>query len=58
MADPDSVLHHYRRLIALRHREPVVADGDFTMLLPDDDIYAFTRLLDDVTLLVLATSWN
>ena len=35
-ADPDSVFHHYRRLIALRHDEPVVAHGDFTMLLEDD----------------------
>ena len=33
VADPDSVFHHYRRLIALRHTEPVVAHGDFTMLL-------------------------
>ena len=42
--DPDSVFHHYRRLIALRHTEPVVAHGDFTMLLPDDErVYAFTR---------------
>jgi oligo-1,6-glucosidase len=54
MGDPDSVLHHYRRVIALRHSEPVVAEGDFQMLLPEDDnIYAFTRSLDDVTLLVL-----
>ncbi len=55
LADPDSVFHHYRRLIELRHREPVVADGDFTMLLADDPaIYAFTRSLDGVTLLVVA----
>ncbi|HEY9376827.1 MAG TPA: alpha-glucosidase [Jiangellaceae bacterium] len=54
LADPDSVLHHYRRLIALRHTEPVVAHGDFTMLLPhDEQVYAFTRRLDDVELLVL-----
>ena len=45
---------HYRRLIALRHAEPVVAHGDFTMLLADDPrVYAFTRALDDVELLVL-----
>ena len=45
-ADPDSVFHHYRRLIELRHAEPVVAHGDFTMLLPDDErVYAFTRRL-------------
>jgi len=52
--DPHSVFHHYRRLIALRHDDPVVALGDFTMLLPDDQaVYAFTRALDGVTLLVL-----
>jgi oligo-1,6-glucosidase len=55
VADPDSVFHHYRRLIELRHSEPVVADGDFTMLLADNPaIYAFTRSLDGVTLLVVA----
>jgi oligo-1,6-glucosidase len=53
--DPDSVFAHYRRLVELRHREPVVALGDFTMLLPDDEaVYAFTRELDGVRLLVLA----
>jgi oligo-1,6-glucosidase len=55
MADADSVFHHYRRLIELRHTEPVVAHGDFTMLLPDhEQVYAFTRRLGDVELLVLA----
>ncbi len=54
-ADDHSVFHHYRRLIELRHTEPVVAHGDFTMLLPDDEtVYAFTRSLDDVELLVAA----
>jgi oligo-1,6-glucosidase len=52
--DPDSVLAHYRRLIALRHEEPAVAHGDFTMLLPDDpSVYAFTRAVPGVELLVL-----
>ena len=54
LEDPDSVLAHYRRLIELRHTEPAVAHGDFAMLLPDDpDVYAFTRGLDGVQLLVL-----
>jgi oligo-1,6-glucosidase len=54
LADPDSVFHHYRRLIELRHSEPVVAHGDFTMLLADDErVYAFTRRLAGVELLVL-----
>ncbi len=52
--DPDSVLAYYRRLIDLRHREPVVAHGDFTMLLEAHPfVYAFTRRLEDTELLVL-----
>jgi oligo-1,6-glucosidase len=53
--DPHSVFHHYRRLIELRHELAVIAEGDFTMLLADDErIYAFSRRLDDVEVLVLA----
>jgi oligo-1,6-glucosidase len=54
LADPDSVLWHYQKLITLRHNEPAVANGDFQMLLAQDQqIYAFTRRLDDIELLVL-----
>jgi oligo-1,6-glucosidase len=54
LADPDSVLHHYRRLIELRHTEPAVAHGDFTMILADHDrVYAFCRRLDGVELFVV-----
>nr|CAA9355752.1 MAG: GH13_31 / GH13_40 / GH13_29 / GH13_23 / GH 13 / GH13_17 / GH13_36 / GH13_30 / GH13_16 / GH13 _35 / GH13_20 / GH13_4 / GH13_1 / GH13_2 / GH13 _21 / GH13_19 / GH13_37 / GH13_34 [uncultured Nocardioidaceae bacterium] len=53
-ADPDSVFHHYRRLIELRHHEPVVVNGVFTMLLANDPrVYAFTRSHDGAELLVL-----
>jgi oligo-1,6-glucosidase len=53
-ADPDSVLHHYRRLIELRHTEPVVAHGDFEMRMAGDEhVYAFVRRLGDVALFVL-----
>ncbi|TFV48948.1 alpha-glucosidase [Blastococcus sp. TF02A-35] len=52
--DDTSVLAHYRRLVALRHDDDVVALGDFTMLLPEhDDVYAFTRTLGAETLLVV-----
>jgi oligo-1,6-glucosidase len=55
LADPDSVFHHYRRLIELRHLDPVVVDGRFELLLPDHPtLWVFTRTLDDVVLLVLA----
>jgi oligo-1,6-glucosidase len=52
--DPQSALSHYRRLIALRHCDDVVALGDFTMLLPEhDEVYAFRRSLGGSALLVL-----
>ncbi|MBU2662770.1 alpha-glucosidase [Actinoplanes bogorensis] len=53
-ADPDSVFHYYRRLIELRHTEPAIVDGDFTMVLPNhEQLYAFTRALDGTELLVI-----
>ncbi|WP_100351185.1 alpha-glucosidase [Luteimicrobium subarcticum] len=53
--DPRSVFHHYRRLIALRHERPVVAHGDLTMLLPDDEyLYAFERTFAGERLVVVA----
>jgi len=55
IADPDSVLHHYRQLIALRHTDDVVVDGRFALLLPDDPaLWVFTRTLGHRMLLVLA----
>jgi oligo-1,6-glucosidase len=52
--DPGSVFAHYRRLIALRHELPVVALGDFHMLLPEhEEVYAFTRSMEDETLIVV-----
>ena len=55
LGDPTSVFHHYRRVIALRHDDPVVAHGSFRMLVPEDDkLYAFVRTLNGSQLLVLA----
>jgi oligo-1,6-glucosidase len=55
LADEDSVFHHYRRLIELRHTEPAVAHGDFRMLFADhDQVYAFARRYGTTELLVLA----
>ncbi|GAA2541212.1 alpha-glucosidase [Winogradskya consettensis] len=52
--DPDSVYHFYRRLIELRHEEPAVIYGDFTMLMPEDErLYAFTRRHGTTELLVI-----
>ena len=53
--DPDSVFHHYRRLIELRHTLPVVVDGDYRLLVPDDEqVFGYVRALNGATLTVLA----
>lgn len=53
-ADAGSIFHYYRRLISLRHTEPAVAFGDFTMLIPEDDaVYAFLRRWEAIEILVL-----
>ncbi len=55
VADPDSVFHHFRRLIALRHEQPVVVDGRFELLLGDHEhIWALTRTTGTQVLVMLA----
>ncbi|WP_066340239.1 glycoside hydrolase family 13 protein [Azohydromonas lata] len=54
LADPDSVFHHYRRLIALRRALPVVVHGRYELLLPEHaQIYAYLRTLGEERLLVV-----
>ena len=53
--DPTSVFHHYKRLIELRHTEPVVVHGDFELLAPDDpQVFAYVRHHAEVSMLVVA----
>jgi oligo-1,6-glucosidase len=55
VGDPDSVFEHYRRLIALRHTDPVVTDGEFALLLAEHPaIWAFVRRGGNAELLVAA----
>jgi len=52
---PGSVFEHHRRLVALRHDEPAVVHGDFTLRLADhDQLFAFTRRHEATELLVVA----
>ena len=54
IANPNSVFHYYRRLIALRKQHEVVIYGKYELLLPDDlEIYAFTRTLGNQQLLII-----
>ncbi len=53
--DSESVWSFYKALIALRHAEPVVAHGTFSMLMPEDpQIFAYRRELDGAVLTVMA----
>ncbi|MEY4750181.1 MAG: hypothetical protein RIQ60_2395 [Pseudomonadota bacterium] len=46
LADPDSVFHYYRRLIALRRAHPVIVHGRHELLAPDHaQLYAYLRSL-------------
>ena len=55
VGDPASVFEHYRQLIALRHADSVITDGDFELLLPDHPaIWAFVRRGAEAELLVAA----
>jgi len=55
VSQPDSVFEHYRKLIELRHNDPVVIEGEFELLLPDHPaIWAFVRRGHDAELLVAA----
>lgn len=55
LADPDSVFHYYRKLIALRKQYKIFSEGaNFTLLYgEDEDVFAYTRTLGEQTLLVL-----
>ncbi len=58
-ADPGSIYHYYRRLIALRHTEPVVTSGDFELIAAvPETVYAFRRRLGEQCLEVYANLSN
>jgi oligo-1,6-glucosidase len=53
-ADPESVFHYYRRLIALRRQNPIMVYGSYELLLAaHEQIYAFLRSLHDEQWLVI-----
>jgi oligo-1,6-glucosidase len=54
-ANPDSVMHYYRRLIKLRKTERALMLGDFTLLLPDDPkLWVFVRTHGTTTFVTMA----
>ncbi len=58
-ADPDSVWHCYKKLIALRRQYPVFLSGRYELLLEKDEaLFAYTRTGEDRRLLVLCNFYG
>ena len=56
--DPNSVYNYYKKLIALRHRYPVIVYGQFVPLLEDDpNVWAYRREYEGAVLTV-ALNWT
>lgn len=55
LQDENSVFHYYKKLIQLRKENRIFIDGDFTLLLPEDEnIFAYVREYEGRKLLVAA----
>lgn len=54
MNDEKSIFNYYKKMIRLRKENPVIVDGCFTMLVPDDEnVFAYTRENETDKLLVV-----
>jgi oligo-1,6-glucosidase len=65
LADPNSIFYYYQKLIQLRRENPVIVYGTYDLMLDshkrstpqsgsvDEEIYAFTRTLENERLLVI-----
>ncbi len=55
-ADPDSVFHYYKKLIALRKENPIIVYGKYELLLEDSqELFVYTRTLDNEKLLTVCS---
>lgn len=56
LTDPDSVFHYYQKLIRMRHELPVITDGAYTLLDPQNEqLFCYTREDETQSLLVLCS---
>ena len=55
LEDPDSIFYYYKKLITLRHTEPLLTKGDYRLLLSEDEnIFAYLRTTDEEQWLIAA----
>jgi oligo-1,6-glucosidase len=54
LADPESILHYYRKLISLRRAHPVIVYGRYELIVEShEQVFAYTRTANDERLLVV-----
>jgi alpha-glucosidase len=54
LKDPNSVLNFYRQLLAMRHKEPALLNGEYVPLNADDpNVYTYLRRYQDEAVLVV-----
>ena len=59
LADPNSIFYTYQKLIKLHHENPIVVDGDFSLVSNTQDaVLAYYRILNDKKWLVVANLSN
>ena len=55
LEDRDSIFYYYKKLIELRHKESILTEGNYQLLLPDDEkIFAYLRNTENESWLVAA----
>lgn len=55
-ADPDSVFHYYKKLIALRKAHPIIVYGMYEPMMEDSgELFVYTREMDGEKLLVVCS---
>ncbi len=55
LADKDSIFYYYKKLIELRHKESILTEGNYQLLLPEDEkIFAYLRNTENETWLIAA----
>lgn len=55
-ADPNSVFHYYKKLIALRKENPIIVYGKYEAMLEDsEELFVYTRTMNDEKLLIVCS---
>ena len=55
LADKESIFYYYKKLIELRHKESLLTEGNYQLLLPEDEkIFAYLRNTENETWLIAA----